>query len=340
MIARHFMKPVFTFLVLIVIITGAAVPAYSGTSSERSNKGDGGPIRVIFSPFSTQSFALSVIQKFGLDRAHGFQFVTVPGGSTEASLSAIQSGSANIADFNWLDLARLNSNGGDVVAIAPTLEFGADYFLVPQQSSIRNVGDWKGKRIGTSSRANVDWALTLAEAKQRYHMDLDRDVRIQEASPNLLRGLLQQNQLDGSIIYNNIAPDLIAGGKFKSMAQLKDFASDLRIPSAPFLMFVASRKYIAAHPNNVRAFAAAYREAVGILRTRDDAWRDHAREVEMSPQALPILMKEMRQDMWTEFKPDSDATIRKTFDVLKSAVGPKVLGIENLPDGIITTAFQ
>jgi NitT/TauT family transport system substrate-binding protein len=124
------------------------------------------------------------------------------------------------------------------------------------------------------------------------------------------------------------------------MSQIKDEVDALGLPSIPFLFWAASDTYAAAHPNNVKAFVEAYRDAVEILRTDDSAWVAHAEELGMPDAAIPALRAEMRADTWSRFQPQNEADIRKTFDVLNEIAGPKVVGMTTLPEGFMTLTYQ
>jgi NitT/TauT family transport system substrate-binding protein len=137
-----------------VVMSGVSSRAFAGSASV---KGDGGTVRLVDNPYSTQSYARIVMQKFQLDKKYGFNLQIIPSGNTAASISAIQSGGTDFSLFNWLDIARMRSAGVNVMGIGPFLQNGADYFVVPANSPISNLGDFKGKKIGIYSRTSVNW---------------------------------------------------------------------------------------------------------------------------------------------------------------------------------------
>jgi NitT/TauT family transport system substrate-binding protein len=312
----------------------------SATPAAPAIKGDGGTIRLVDNPYSTQSYARIVMQKFQLDKKYGFNLQIIPGGNTAASISAIQSGGTDFALFNWLDLARMRSAGVNVTGIGPFLQNGADYFVVPANSPIKNLGDFKGRKIGIYSRTSINWVITVAAAQKLYNFDIQKEAFPQEGAANLLRALLEQGQLDASHIFNNLTPDLMVTGKFRTMVQIKELVDQLGLPSTPFLLWAVDTNYAAAHPGNVKAFLAAYRDAVEILRVDDSAWVEHAKELQMTDKAIVLLREEMRADTWSRFAPENEADIRKTFDLLLAIAGPKVMGVSKLPDGFMTLEYQ
>jgi NitT/TauT family transport system substrate-binding protein len=321
------------------IAQAASSPA-SAAAVAPAIQGDGGMVRLVDNPYSTQSYARIVMQKFQLDKKYGFNLQIIPTGNTAASITAFQSGGTDFGLFNWLDIARMRNAGINVTGIGPFLQVGADYFVVPANSAIKNIGDFKGKKIGMYSRTSVNWVITVAVAQKIYGFDIQKESLVQEGAANLLRALLEQGQLDASHIFNNLTPDLMVTGKFRIMAQIKELVDQLGLPSTPFLLWAVDTNYAQAHPNNVKAFLAAYRDAVEILRTDDSAWLEHARELQMTDEAIGLLREEMRADTWSRFEPENDANIRKTFDLLLAISGPKVMGMSKLPDGFMTLEYQ
>jgi NitT/TauT family transport system substrate-binding protein len=322
----------------LVLAAVAAAPTRSAATPPVM--GDGGTVRVVDNAYSTQSYARITMQTFKLDAKYGIKLQIIPAANTQSTIVAFQSGSADIALFNWLDLARMRNAGIMATGVAPFLQFGADYWVVPANSPLKTIGDLKGHRVGIYSRTSINWVITVAAAQQVYHFDINTESQVQEAAANLLRGLLEQGQLDAAHVFNNLTPDMIVTGKFRIMSQIKDEVDALGLPSTPFLFWAASDTYAAAHPNNVMAFVEAYRDAVEILRTDDSAWVAHATELGMPEAAIPALRTEMRADTWSRFQPQNEADIRKTFDVLYAIAGPKVMGMTTLPQGFMTLKYQ
>ena len=56
----------------------------------------------------------------------------------------------------------------------------------------------------------------------------------------------------------------------------------------------------------------------------------------MSP-SMPTLS---RRDLLKSFTPDTSDTLKKTFDILKETAGTKALGMEKMPETILTLEFQ
>ena len=93
-------------------------------------------------------------------------------------------------------------------------------------------------------------------------------------------------------------------------------------------------------PANVRAFTAAYRDAIEILKTNDEVWVERGKQLDMSPEVSALFRAEGRTDIWGKFQPDTEANIRKVFDAMLPLAGVEALGISQLAPNFMTTDFQ
>ncbi|HEX9465411.1 MAG TPA: ABC transporter substrate-binding protein [Alphaproteobacteria bacterium] len=315
-----------------------AGPAAAG--EEPTVKGDGGPVRLLYSPFGTNSFPPFVMQKYGLDKKHGFELQLVNGPTTQIRVTVLQAKGAELATIDWIDITRMRSGGVNVVGIAPFLRWGADFIMVPKDSPLQTIGDLKGKRVGTYSRVGMNWVVARAVAQTKYGLDLEKEASVQEAAVPLLAGLIEQGQLDATEIFNSVAPSMEATGKFRPLVKVSELVHQLGFPDIPYLMYAASADYAAAHPANLKAFVAAYRDAVQILRTDDAIWLERGREMKMTEDVAALFRGEARTDIMLKFDPNAEADIRTVFASLLGMAGPEVLGASRLPDEFMTMAFQ
>jgi hypothetical protein len=90
----------------------------------------------------------------------------------------------------------------------------------------------------------------------------------------------------------------------------------------------------------VRAYLAAYRESVDILRTNDELWVEIGHSLKMNDTAIAPLRDEMRHDLSTRFDPGTEQDVRSMFDVLLKTAGPEALGLGKLSDRFMTTEYQ
>lgn len=302
--------------------------------------GDGGIVRLPTNPNATQMWHITAMQKYKLDKKYGFTLQIVPAATSAMTATAIQSGAADIGNFGWIDIQRLRNQGVNLFGVGPFLQWGADHVVVPVNSTAKNIGDLKGKKIGIFGRTNIDWILDAALAKNKYGMDVEKDLIVHEGAVGLLRGLIESGQLDAAHMYNNLTPAMVATGKVKVLFQMREIIEQLGLPETPQLMYSTTAEYAAAHPQNVRAFLAAYREGVQILKTQDDVWNEFGKQLDMTPASIELLKEEMRVDLWQTFRPTTEADIKRVAEFLLKEAGPAALGFTELKDGFMTRDYQ
>jgi len=323
-----------------VAVATACLAIFGAAANEPAAKGDGGTVRLLVNLAGTQSFPPYVIERFSLDKKYGFTLATVPSNTTQTTTTAFQTHAGDIGIFGWNDLSRVKAGGVKVVGIAPFLGW-ANTIVVPVDSQISSLGDLKGKKIGVYSRTSLDWVVMRAVAERQYHLDLEKDVDIQEAAVSLLRGLIEQGKLDATQMFNDLTAPMVVSGKFRVMAPIKVLVDQLGLPDTPFIMYAVDTNYAAAHDDNVRAFLAAYREAIDILESDDAVWADRAKELNMTDAAVVAKLRDLSRPMLMKtFAPDAEANIRRMWAVLLATAGAEKLGMSDLVDGFMTVRYQ
>jgi len=322
----------------LAVVAVAAFVSSAGTA-QAEPLGDGGKVRLLYNEAGTNSFIPFTIRKFGLDKKHGFELVPVPTTTTAAGITAMKAGAGDVHTYGWNDIARMNNSGIPVVGVAPFLRWGADFILVSKDSPIKTIGDLKGKKVGTSARTALNWVAMMALGDKKYQLT-EKDMTIHEGAPPLLRALLEQGSLDATHMFNSVTPSMIVSGKSRVLAKVSDLVSGFGMPDTPFLLYAFDTKYVAAKPQNVKAFVAAYQDAVQILRSNDEVWIERGRQLQFPDEASAMFRTEARTDIWLKFEPDTQARIRKVFEAYLPLAGAEVLGTATLPDNFMTTAFQ
>ncbi len=206
----------FSVLTALLPAAGLASQAYGQTEF----KGEGGKVRVASFP-GGNDYPFWAIAKLGLDRKYGFELENVsvqPGG---AALTAFRSGAVEGGLMNWLELARVRTAGEEIAAIVPFLEM-PNVWVVPKSSSAKTVADLKGRKVGTYNRFSPEWVLYLSTAKSKFGYDPRTESTIQEAGPGLLRGLMDQKQIDATFIFYNLAMPMVASGEYRILFNSKD----------------------------------------------------------------------------------------------------------------------
>src|SRR5258708_21968355 len=233
-------------IIVFVLITIIGLPsARAGSLAEISPaevakyQGDGGKLRLMTNPLGTDSFARYTMQKYQLDKKYGFDLQFVPFTSTPAQITVLQAGGGDVGTMNWVDVSRLRNAGVKISGIGPMVKW-CDHFVVPIDSPIRSAGDLKGRKLGIVNRTNLNWLVLKTLALKEYKMDLEKEATLVEGGPTLMRGLLEQGQLDAAVSFNIFTPGLVLTGKFRVLAQTRELTMQLGLPDVAFVFYTVN----------------------------------------------------------------------------------------------------
>jgi ABC-type nitrate/sulfonate/bicarbonate transport system substrate-binding protein len=121
----------------------------------------------------------------------------------------------------------------------------------------------------------------------------------------------------------------------------RDLLKPLGLPTDTMLSTWAFREdYMRQHPANVRAFVAAYQEAVQYMEKNDEIWVEAlARQDIKDPKVIALMRDWSRAVTLQRFSPTANEDVRKMFDVLYGIGGKDALGIDKLPEGMIDQSY-
>ncbi|WP_256760111.1 ABC transporter substrate-binding protein [Cohnella sp. WQ 127256] len=285
----------------------------------------------------TQSIPSFLIQKLELDKKHGFVLKAVEdSGAVNANWTAFKTGQVDGMITDWLSLARNIEQGEKVKAVVPFLGWG-NGILVPDDSAVQSVKDLKDLNIGVYSRISPDWVLIRAAAKKLYDLDVEKTNKVSEAAPGLLLGLMQEKKLDVALNYGDLNNRLAGPGGYRIPFYVSDVLVDLGLsPEAPFLFYAFSDSFIEEHPDTVKAFAAAYKEAIEYLNSDSEIWNEIAKKMDITDAKTIELIKDgAKKNIFLELTPNMEGNIQKIFEVLKAETGKDELGFESIPEQMI-----
>jgi NitT/TauT family transport system substrate-binding protein len=318
-------------------LTAAVAQPLDGTAGVQ---GDGSAIRMVINPTGSQCFPALAMKDAGLDKKHGFAAELTSGVTPQSTVISIQSNAVEFGVWNWPDIARMREAGTKVIAVAPSMKW-LNTLVVPASSKAQTLADLKGQRVGVTHRNGLDWIVMRALSRRQAGFDLDAETQIKEGSVAILRALLAQGELDAAVMYGDFTPDMVSSGQYRLLSTIQDYVDQLGIPEAPFSVIGARLDYANQHPKNVRAFLAAYRDAVELLLRDDGLWPKYAATLGMNDPASVVRLRDQARGQFLErFGPDTPAAIQKTFDILLETSGPEPLGMSKLPADFITLDYQ
>lgn len=326
------------------ILTGGVVAAallslgIATTYAQTPAKGDGGTVRIMITPAGTMGLPTAVIKKFNLDKKYGFNLEIIPYSDQKSATAAIQSASAEIVVFDWLATARLKASGTPVIGIAPFMTY-VNSVVVPKDSKLTTLADLKGKRVGIYQKTGFDWIIMQAAAEKLNKMDISKDIEVREGAMPLMRGLIEKGDLDATQMWNSLAPDMLASGKYRTMVTIRQLTQQMGLPTVPFLVYGMREDYAKQYPQNAKAFTAAYRDAVDVLMTNDEIWAEQGARLKLSPEALGFFKEQVRRDLMKTFAPEMNRGLGATLDAL-NAVAPEVVGLKQMPGNLLSMDYQ
>ena len=158
-------------------------------------------------------------------------------------------------------------------------------------------------------------------------VDLDKVVERVFGAPPLLNEQLKSGRLDAVLTNWNFAARLEADG-YRRVISVKDALRDLGIgEQIPLIGYVFKEDWAAAHPELIKAFAAANRDAAQVLDSKDDEWqRLLAATGAESPAILLALRDGYREGTPKAWGAMERAAAARAFQVMVELGGQDLVG--------------
>ncbi len=304
-----------------------------------------GTLRGAFEATGSPSWIMRTICRRGLDRSHGFALDLKLGGDTvkhslQATEAVLAEGAADIVDTDWLSIARWRRDGFPVKAVYPYGRIMGG-MVVPATSAIHQLPDLKGRRIGVVRTFDKNWLVVRAACLQRHGFDPQNEANVREAmSKTVLLDWLKDGAIDVAVLYWHLIPQLIADGRFRQFQDVLDLVTAISGVNPPTTFFVCREDFIAVKPDLVRAFVAAYCDAVALMREDPDAWAEAVVDTGTSNTELTALRASWDRRVCTSWGQDDLCALTDLFDRLKAIGGEDAVGgIKAIPPEMFAPAF-
>jgi ABC-type nitrate/sulfonate/bicarbonate transport system substrate-binding protein len=255
----------------------------------------------------------------GLFEKHGLK-VEISSFSGAARLQqALAANGVDIGLGGGVDLAFV-AKGAPVTGIAsiagPPLMFG---IMVPKDSPIKTIADLKGKLIGKSTTGSVtEWLPRELSIRQGWGPDGIKTVALGVETAQV--AAMKTKQIDGAVVEMGAAQRLVEAGEIRVLVKFGDLIKDYITQG-----MYARRDFLAAHPDTVRAFLAAWIESLAYM-------RDH------KPETVAVAMKVMNVSEAVASRTYDEQMPMFTMDGHYPPEGLKVLARSVVEMGILPTA--
>ncbi len=291
--------------------------------------------------YGTVNWELTVIEREGFDRRHGFKMTIRELASPQAGKIALQSKAADLIVTDWIWVAQQRSRGEDFTSVPYSLTHGA--LIVPPKSSINTVKDLAGKRIGIAGGAlDKNWLLLQALAKKQYHLALAETAEPVYGAPPLLNQQLLQGRLDAVLNYWHYAARLEAQG-YKQLLNGGDILKGLGLsPPVPTLGYVFRERWAHGNQDMLDAFIRAAYQAKDAICSGDRVWVYVAPLTgSKDPKVQNLLRQRYCEGRLRSWGEDEMRTARKLYQILHALGGEKLTGpAPELPPGTFWTKFR
>ncbi|QCC59321.1 ABC transporter substrate-binding protein [Natrinema thermotolerans] len=320
----------------------AAIDEYQG------DPGDRPVLRARFEHNGSPRYMLYTITRFGIDHDHGFhldlQLVSDELDEGRETVEAkLQEGDADLIDIDYVSTARERAAGAPIVAFYP---YGQTVggLVVPEDSPIDGLETLSGHRIGVVRRLDKNWILVRAACREFHGFDPDETATPVEAGSKVeLTRLLEDGEVDGVLQFWQIIPEIVETGPYREVLPMSRVVDRLADADAggedrpiPVSTFLTSEDYLAAHPDAVRGFQGAYRDAVDRLQRDDDLWDEIGERLmyEDDPAVVRAVRDRWREMVVRDWDEGTVDGMERLFDRLKGVAGADALGVAELPDGL------
>lgn len=283
-------------------------------------------IRVGVLQFGTVGWELDVIKNHHLDEKEGIKIEAVPLASKNATAVALQGGAVDVIVTDWIWVSRQRSSGLDYVFYPHSVVAGG--VLVRPDSGIVSLADLRGKKIGIAGGpVDKSWLLLRAYAKKMLGDDLAATVQPVYGAPPLLNELMLKGELPAVLTFWNFEARL----KAKGMRQLFAIPDILRALGAthevPVIGWVFSEAWAKQHPDAVKGFLRASRDAEQILATSDAEWTRLRPLMEADDDATFAALRDSYREGIPKASPADDAqSSRAVFAAMAELGGPDLVG--------------
>lgn len=306
----------------VLCLTLAPTPTPAITAEAR----EAVPLRLGLLKFGTVSWELEALRTLGLDTAAGIDLQVVDLANPQAGRIALLGGSVDMIVSDWLWVSRQRTAGHGVTFLPYSSAVGA--LMLPPGSSVSDLGDLRGKRIGVAGGPlDKSWLLLLALAERRHGLSLEDAAEVVHAAPPLLNRQAEEGGLDAVLTFWHYAARLKAKG-FRPLIDAGAVAGALGVDgAAPWLGYVVSDAWAAAHPDALAGFHGAIRLAKAALASDDAAW-EALRPLMRADDAATFdaLRSGYRAGLPAPWSDSQRLAAERLFALLRDIGGPALVG--------------
>lgn len=221
-------------------------------------------------------------------------------------------------------MVQAREGGSDVIMIG-TLTTPNNGVFVKKDSDIRDLGDLRGKKVGSFSGLNgATTSIMQAYAQSAYDLNLLEDVdgEVHVAPDAALLGLLDQGQLDAVILGVNATGVQKYVDEYRQIVSLTtDFSGEFGF-DALYLGPVTTEEYAEAHCGEVRAYVSAIRDAIEDIRSNPEVWVEYVDAIGQPEDAAEVFQALYSDGFRGDWGPEQVDGMKKLITTLTPYLDP------------------
>tara|TARA_R110001592_G_scaffold341482_1_gene630616 strand:- start:8410 stop:9438 length:1029 start_codon:yes stop_codon:yes gene_type:complete len=199
-----------------------------------------------------------------------------------SSLQAMVDGKLDNNNFSLYDMITFNLSGADLVMVAASdNSFGADAIIV--NSTIQQIQDLKGKRIGLSKNTYLEYMLGVVLNRNRISMN---EVELVDLPGEQMTDAFIKGTVDAIATWEPFISQVIEKGKGRKIFDTSE------IPGISPAGIVFHRHFIEQRSNDVQAFINVWHKATHFIKQHPvEAYQIIAASYNTTPAQIEALSK-------------------------------------------------
>ncbi len=285
-----------------------------------------GEIRLGVLKFGTVNWELDAMVHNGFAAAEGVDLTIVALANKLATSVALQSGDVDMIVTDWIWVSRQRAAGADFTFAPYSAAVGA--LMVPPDSSIKNLSDLAGKRVGIAGGpVDKSWVLFKALAKARYDLDLDQQVERVFGAPPLINQQVLSGGVDAAVNFWHYNARLKAAGLREVVAVASTAAALGIVEPVPMLGYAFSTSWAEDHHEDVIGFLRASRATKALLAQSTTQWQRLRPRMKAAEDAVfEALIAGYRTGIPAHWGSEERRAAENLFAVMAKAGGKRLVG--------------
>ena len=286
-----------------------------------------------------QDFFIYVMESQGLLQRHGLNPEKIKFLNPPSVHLMIAEGQVDIGFGGFTTMATARAQGRDVIVVHGIFS-PVNVVFVSHDSSLQTLVGLRGKKLGVFGGLGSTTLAFLAVIASKWHgFDIYRDVELITAPGPALSNLLDKGEIDAALMGTMESIKFSANGKYRVLLNLSEEYKQRQGLAPAHVTVSTSEKFASEHPEVVKDFLRAYRDAVNYSKNNSEIWARYGTSIGMdSEEEIRLLQQKMTQNTIESWDAEQIEIQNQYLSLVQSVLGDRVLG--EIPEGLIRNDFN